>query len=401
MANARRGGAAFIAGVLVVLAISSASPPARALSVEQRAMLDLDAYTVRDPDRGYFDVDERRRYLATTDSPVLRAAIEAVAAAAPACVAARRIPKIDFRLRMPAYYTEPEAWREAIKPIFAFEDMMSTLAGAFVALGDPYHGRCLIEVLHEWATADALSDFHYEESDRQAWYNVEDMLFSAALAYSVVRKRIPGTAPMERRIDAWLRRISHNHIRIRGGTDSCCNNHFYRRALHATTVGILTDDDELFRFGVSAIYSAISEITENGTLPREYKRGRLAIHYQNYATLYLVFIAQLIERQGYDIFNLEIAGHRLADVVDRAVGMMRSPESVVIEGVQEQNLHFMDDRQYFAWMEVWLSRFDDPEIEANAARFRPIFNRSAGGFTTLYFYRPDRGDRESAKPSQD
>ncbi|MEZ5836732.1 MAG: alginate lyase family protein [Geminicoccaceae bacterium] len=76
----------------------------------------------------------------------------------------------------------------------------------------------------------------------------------------------------ERKIDAWLNRISRNHIGIEGGSQSCCNNHFYRRALHAAVIGILTSDDDLFRFGVSAIYSAVSELTADGTLPREFRR---------------------------------------------------------------------------------------------------------------------------------
>ncbi|MEZ5826098.1 MAG: alginate lyase family protein, partial [Geminicoccaceae bacterium] len=250
--------------IAVMLAVMSTLPvafPVLALEFEQRQELDLSAYRVRDTNAGYFDVDERRRYLATTRSPVLRAAIEEAASAVPSCASAKLIPKIDFKLRMPAYYADHEAWREAIRPLFAFEDAVSALAAAFVALGDEHHAHCLIEVLDEWAQADALSAFHYSSSDRQAWYNTEDMIFSAALAYSIVRGRVAGMEAMERRIDAWFNRISHNHIRIRGGTDSCCNNHFYRRALHATMVGILTSDDELFRFGVSAIYSAIAELT--------------------------------------------------------------------------------------------------------------------------------------------
>ncbi|MCB1970829.1 MAG: alginate lyase family protein [Geminicoccaceae bacterium] len=375
---------------IVLFAIAASMSSANALSLEQRRALDLSEYRVTDPDRSYFDVDARRRLLAETRSPVLHEAIEQVTKDAPGCKTVEQIPIIDFKLRMPAYYSNHDEWREAIKPLFAYEDAISALAAASLAIDESYYGHCLIEVLARWADADALSQFHYNSDDRQAWYNIEDMMFTTALAYSVVRGRLPDVESQERKIDAWLNRISRNHISIEGGSQSCCNNHFYRRALHATMIGILTSDDDLFRFGVSAIYSAVSELTADGTLPREFRRGKLAVHYQNYAVLYLVYIAQLIERQGYPAFGLEVGGHTLADAVDRAISMQVAPQEVKIKGVTAQDLHFMDDGQYLSWGEVWLSHFDDPRIERRVASFRPVFNRSAGGYATLYFYDPER-----------
>jgi poly(beta-D-mannuronate) lyase len=60
-----------------------------------------------------------------------------------------------------------------------------------------------------------------------------------------------------------------------------------------------------------------------------------------------------------------------------------------------QDLHFLEDDQYFTWMEIYLSRFDAPRIARWLAAHRPIYNRSAGGHITLYFWDP-HGRRQEA-----
>ena len=59
-----------------------------------------------------------------------------------------------------------------------------------------------------------------------------------------------------------------------------------------------------------------------------------------------------------------------------------------------QDYEFIHDSQYFAWMEIWLSRFDAPRLARFIAPRRPIYNRSAGGYVTLFFWEP--GDSTSA-----
>jgi poly(beta-D-mannuronate) lyase len=291
---------------------------------------------------------------------------------------------------LPSFYGDREGWREAIRPLFAFEDAVSDLAGAFVATGDRYFADCLVDLLGKWAAADALSEFHYTPSEPQAWFNVEDMIFAAALAYSVVRDRAPGRSADKRRIDAWLARIARNHLAIPGGPSSCCNNHFYRRALYATVIGILSAEDDLFRVGVRALLSALHEMDPRGAFPREIGRDARAVHYQNYALMYLVPIAELIERQGYAAYGLEVDGRTLHDAVAFAMTLLEDPAELGDLAPRRQDLGFVEDDQYFAWMEIYLSRFADERIERWVATHRPVYNRSAGGHVTLFFWHPDR-----------
>ena len=292
-------------------------------------------------------------------------------------------------MRIPGFYPSPEEWREASAPLFEFEDSVSLLAGTFVATGDDYYADCLVRYLDHWAGQDALTRFHYEPEEPQAWFATESMIFAAALAYSVVRPEVDGLEEPRQRVERWLEDLALEHSAIPGDAgNSCCNNHFYRRALYASTVGVLVDNDELFRFGVSAIHSALNDMTEQGAFPLEMERGRRATHYQNYALLYLITNMQVIARQGYDIFSLEVDGKTIHDAVDFTMSAIDDPGVLGDMAPSEQYRGFLTDPQYFAWMEVYQSRFDDPRIADFLEQRRPIYNRSAGGYVTLFFMAP-------------
>ncbi|MHB0774507.1 alginate lyase family protein [Halomonas sp. WWR20] len=374
--------------ILLAFSIFGGADQAYALSYEERQRLDLSQYTVTDTNASYFDVDARLATLATTQNSMLLGQMDQLEIGA-SCRQLLEIPPLDKRIRIPGFYPSPEAWRLASEPLFQFEENVSGLAGSYVSTGDTYYGECLIRFLDHWAQSDALMDFYHDPSDRQAWYATESMMFAAAMAYSIVRPRVEGMDEEKARINDWLNRLAHKHSKIVGGEASCCNNHFYRRALYASMIGVLTNDDELFRFGVSAAYSVLSDMTEEGGIPLELSRGRRATHYQNYALLYLVTNFQVISRQGYDIFNLEINGHTLHDAIDYAMTIIEDPSALKDYAPHEQYRGFLEDGQYFSWVEIYLSHFNDARLEEFIRKYRPIDNRGAGGYVTLYFMDPD------------
>jgi poly(beta-D-mannuronate) lyase len=375
--------------LLLTLVLPSWQGRAALFSQEQRAALDLSGYVVTDPSAGYFDVAARRAFLARTDDSILLAQMAELGHEV-ACERKLALQVVKDELRLPGFYDAPDAWSAAVEPLFAFEDAVSRLAGGYVATGDDAYASCLLDLLGQWAAADALMRFYHTSDDQQAWFNIEDMLFAAGLAWSVVRDQVPGRTADKTRIDRWLVRAAKNHLSIEAGPSSCCNNHFYRRALYAAIIGVVADDDALFQVGVSALYSALHELTAEGALPREVARGRRAAHYQNYGLLYLVPIAQIIERQGYPAFDLRVDGHSLHDAMGFAIDVLEDPTRLGDLAPHQQDFWFIRDPQYFAWMEIWLSRFDAPRLERFVAPRRPIHNRSAGGYVTVFFWKPDR-----------
>ncbi len=350
---------------------------------------DLSGYTVTDRDASYFDVVGRMKYLREAGAPLLLASMDKRAFGY-SCARAKDVLVIDHYVVMPSFYGEPKAWRAAAKPFFAFEDSMSKLAAAYVATGDVSLARCIVDILHVWAQRDALFKFKFEWDDRQAWYAIEASMFAAALAYSVIRPVAGLDRERQEAIERWLVRIANKHISIKVRGDSCCNNHFYRRALYATAIGIVAGNDALFRYGIGAPYKALAELNDDGSFSREVARGSRAVHYQNYALLYLIPIMELVTRQGYPIYDLEIGGNTIHKAVAYALDVLENPSLIAAHAPEEQNLWFLDDRQYFVWMELYAARFPNERVEAFIENRRPLYNRSAGGAVTMYVYEPDR-----------
>ncbi|HSF62979.1 MAG TPA: alginate lyase family protein, partial [Paracoccaceae bacterium] len=375
-----------------VLALWTA--PALAMTPEARAALDLSAFRVTDPDASYFDRAARRAALAATDDPVLAAQITDLSMGV-SCRDLRERPRLDATILLPGFYEDNAGWRESAEVFLSFEDAVSALAAAEFVDGGGYHAGCMIDLLGDWAQSGALLDFRYSETERQGWYQIESSLFAAAMAYSVVRDTVPGRAADKARIEDWLVRAARIHLAIPGGTTgTCCNNHFYRRALYAAMIGVLAGQDDLFRVGVSAIYSALSDAEPDGALPLEMARGSRAVHYQNYAVMYLVLIAEVVARQGHDAHAITVDGKRLDLLVDFALSAIEDPTRVDRHtGGVAQDLRQLRDPQYYAWMEPWVARTGDARAERLMAPHRPLYNRSLGGFATLYFHRPTPPDR--------
>ncbi|MCE8010608.1 alginate lyase family protein [Billgrantia desiderata] len=372
-----------------LLALGGSAVMADTLSREERMALDLSDYQVNDTDASYFDVEARMALLRETQNPVLLQ-VKEEAGLGLSCRQKLNFEPITTRGGIPGFYPNPDEWELATEPLFAFEDSVSDLAGAFVATGDTFYADCLVQYLHGWAEAKALTTFRYDSLEPQAWFASESMLFAAAMAYSIVRPYVEGFEEEKAEVERWLHGLALQHSAIPGEPEeSCCNNHFYRRALYASMVGVLVEDDDLFRFGVSAIYSALHDMTESGALPLEVGRGRRATHYQNYALNYLITNMQVIHRQGYDIFDLVYQGSTIHEAVDFLFVILDDPAALGDYAPLEQFMGFLRDPQYFTWMDIYLSHYEHEPMADFVTRVRPTYNRSAGGFVTLYFMDPD------------
>lgn len=374
-------------GLFALVAWLGLSVAASAMPVEERLQLDLSEYRVTDTNAGYFDVAKRRQELSRTVDHMLLRQIADLRALDP-CPASRQLPVVDGEAVIPLFYEDRDGWRTAALPYQQFEDTLSKLAARQLVFPQGDAGACLLDLLDRWASAGALLDVSIEVSGLQTWFQTESSIFAAALSYSIVRNDLEDRAEQKARIETWLKAAARNHLLYEGGKDgSCCNNHLYRRAVYASTIGILTNDNELFEFGVSAIYSALSDTANDGALRLEMARKPYAAKYQVYAAMHLAVVAQLVARQGYDLYELEYAGRTLGQVMDFAVAGMLEPESAAeAAGTPLQDDTFLDESQYFGWLELLVGnpRWRDA-AQALLAAHRPTYNRSLGGYMTLYY----------------
>lgn len=386
---------------LALAALIAPAPQARALTPETgsgkrptgamvfpvRESIDVSGFHVTNPAASYFDVPARRAALRTTTNKVLRAAI-GEASFGVSCRNVMALPMPDKAFALPGFYVDNDGWREAAQVFLRFEGAMSELSAAQLVAEDTYHANCLVDVLAKWARAGALEGFVYSPDAPQAWYTVESTLFAAALALSTLRDLAPERAADLAEIDAWMVRLARTHSAITGlPSTACCNNHFLRRGVYAAIIGIMTRDDALFQVGVRAYLTGLSLAPDDGWLMLEMMRGRRAAHYQNFATLYLVFLAELIDRQGYDAYALRgTDGRSLREIATRTLDVIENPQVVLAHGGEgEQIMPLATDGQFLVWLEPYALHVQDPRLPALLAARRPLFNRSLGGAMTLIY----------------
>lgn len=271
-----------------------------------------------------------------------------------------------------------------------FESIAARLANAYVASGDPAPAICLVDHLHRWAQAGALLDYQVVNApgaSNQAWFQTEWSVAAAALALSQVVAEPALDAGRVDAVIAWLHRVSSKQIAYPGGVNTCCNNHAYWRGLHATMVGVLAGDVQMFRWGLGRYTLAIDHLAADGHWPLEMARQELALHYQNFALLPLVMVAEIAAQQGLDLYAYKAAdGQDLHGAIRFLAATLASKDSWAARGLKEQSLRaFSPGHGDQAWGEFYRARFGTDPLGLLS---KPVFNARTGGNATLLAYQP-------------
>jgi poly(beta-D-mannuronate) lyase len=345
-------------------------------------------YKVTKPEESYFDVAARTALLKRVDDAQLRQLRDKLAMG-PSCRQMKDRPVLDSEVTLPSFHQDPMEWKLAIEPLSTFEQTVGDLAGAWVATGDRYYANCLVDVLEKWAQEKGLSKFQFSPSRPQAWYALESMIFSAALAYSTVTGTVEIAPARRRTIEEWLQKIAENHFKLHTFMQSCCDEHFYRRSLYMTVVGVVTGNDALFRTGLRAVPAALEDLNERGAFNLALRRGWRAIYYQNYILQHVVMIMQVADRQGYDLFATTSKGRSMASAVSFLLRGVENPHAVDGLPPGEQDIAFTRDGRFFSWMEIWLEHYENAAMSKLVRHYRPIVSPAGGGHMTLYFKIPE------------
>lgn len=377
---------------LCVGALCLVGVPAPAAAEPPPPALDLSGFRVTDRDAAFIDVPGRIATLRTTGDPDLIGLRDRNKAGV-ACREFQDLVLVERVGAIPSFTLARRQWEVAVVPLIAFETAVGRLTSAWIASGDPYHADCLAALLARAAERNAFADFEEAPAYRQARFSLEQPIIAASLGYSVIRGHL-GSAPGRRRvIEDWLKRIAAGHFARSGKPDGCCRDHYYRRALYLTAVGIVTGDDQMFRTGVSAPLAALQEMNAEGALgPAILAQGREVLHNQAQALQYLTLVMTLAERQGYPLFERSLNGRTLRQAVAFLVTRLQQSQPLAGFTAEPQDLGFVDDPQYFVWAEIWLARTPDRTLRRFVECRRPIFHRGLGGDATLLFKRPESAD---------
>jgi poly(beta-D-mannuronate) lyase len=343
--------------------------------------------SVVNPSASFLDVAARRAELAYATTPRVAEALGIKSD----CVRQELPAPPSGVMNIPHHYLSgsngpinPEEGK-ATAPYRKLDDVVSFGAARYVATGDPAQAVCVTNLLAQWAAAKALLDYTFEESS-QAWYQVEWTFSSISLAWSVVRSDPVIPAAQRAQIEQWMHAVTEYMFSQDPHPGDRENNHAYWRALCATSVGILTSDDKMYRRGLAQYARAIGQMNPDGSLPLEMARHENALHYQSFALAPLVMIAELARRQGVDLYDLRVNGHTIDDAVDFLVRASTDPDLMKNYASEPQTFSLFSGEKPPAWLEFWAARHPGkPRAEIWAELLTtPLIDPNIGGNATLY-----------------
>ena len=271
-----------------------------------------------------------------------------------------------------------------------------------------------IKALARWADADALEDIEEVGEDRSntnSIYSLRRALIPLLAAWADLAAVAP--QPERDKVDHWLDRLMQLEDTDTGGRKgrggpgavSNRNNHAYMRATVDALWAVAAHDKGRAAKAADVVRSALAGMRPDGSLPLETARGARALWYQRHALASLVYIADLLQPLGYDLWAPRPDGHSLHDAVAFLAAASVDPSLVAPYAAADRNpkpgtdpstqdLGFLEPRphgrHYMAWFELYRARFPDSDITTRMARLirpsleaaRPLIDELVGGNTS-------------------
>jgi poly(beta-D-mannuronate) lyase len=345
----------------------------------------FDKASIAEPSASFLNVQARRAELGHATTPRVMEALSSNHG----CVNSEQPAPPAGRMIIPHHYMSgsngPINPQEniATTPYRKLNAAVADGASRYVATGDPAEAVCVANLLAQWAAANTLLDYSYKESS-QAWYQVEWSLSSISLAWSVVQADPAIPAAQRAAILKWMHKVTEYMFDQDPHPDDHEreNNHAYWRALCATSVGILTSDEKLYRRGLAQYARAIGQMNPDGSLPLEMARHENALHYQSFALAPLVMIAELASRQGIDLYSLRVNGHTIGDAVEFLVRASADLSLMKQYASEPQTFSLFTDKKPPAWIEFWAARH--PGKPWSDIITAPLVDSTIGGNATIY-----------------
>lgn len=214
---------------------------------------------------------------------------------------------------------------------------------------DSTAAQCALAWLDAWARGGALLG---DMRSKQAEYERKWDTGGFAIAYLKVR----GAASQQQRvaIEPWLKSLAAASRRFFDDPGHKRNNHWYWLGLGLGAVGSATGDDELWSAAHAIYRDALADVAADGTLPLELARGTRALHYNAFALMPLVTLAELAAVRGEDwwgerggalhrLVALTLAGLDDPATFDRRAGLLQE---------RPVNAHA-------GWIALYAARFPD------------------------------------------
>ena len=155
------------------------------------------------------------------------------------------------------------------------------------------------------------------------------------------------------------------------GVPKRAHNHALSSAISHMQLGVLLNDNKLFKKAFKNYEATIRYQRKDGSLPIETRRGGRAMFYQARAMNALSVIAIIAENQGYNIWDYEYKGKNFHNIVKFFIDFTENNE-IVFKYAKEMKapgpaknykMQDLDGRQgsNWGWLYAYATRFPDHE----------------------------------------
>ena len=198
-------------------------------------------------------------------------------------------------------------------------------------------------VILDWAKADAAQRTGPSDHEAKHWNDtltVNLWIASPMMAgYSFAKQRITVPEKEDKIIKDWFKKIvkKNKHLMFSmtykegtqaKGVPKRAHNHALSSAMSHMQLGILLNDNKLFRKAFLNYEAAIKYQRKDGSMPIETRRGGRAMFYQARAMTALTSIAIIAENQGYNIWDYEHKGKNFHNIVKFFIDFTENNEIV-------------------------------------------------------------------------
>ena len=236
-------------------------------------------------------------------------------------------------------------------------------------------------IILEWAKADAAKRTGPSDHEGRHWNDTLSVnLYIASpmlAAYSFAKQVVDVPNEEDQLIKKWFKKIvkKNEHLMYdqiykkntqATGVPKRAHNHALSSAIAHMELGVLLNDEKLFRKAFKNFEAAIKHQRKDGSLPIEVRRGGRAMFYQGRAMNALAVIAIIAENQGYNIWDYEYKGknyHNLVkffidftennEIVFKYAKEMKSPGPAKDYKIQDLNRSSSN----WGWLYAYVTRF--------------------------------------------
>ena len=254
-----------------------------------------------------------------------------------------------------------KAYEESSGPVKKLGQDAVDAADAFQATGSRQAAQCVLNLEKTAALDKALTG---KMSSNQAYFVQGWVVGALGIALLKVRDGGVVNAADTALLTDWMKTVSKQTMdfydaRLKQNPNG--QNHVYWAGVQVGAIAIAANDRKLFDWALMAYRTGTKEISPEGTLSEEMRRGQRALHYHLYAASPLVYIAEFGEDNGIDLYaendgalkrlvQLSIAGLDGSGYFDKAATIKQDlPDGP-------------PSAEAIGWAKVYVHRFPDATI---------------------------------------